>query len=247
MKFSITRLETTASTQNALMECAEKENLPEGSVFICKNQYAGKGQGTNKWESKDGENLTFSLLLKPSFLPISHQFDLMQALSLAIKDFVGEYVGNKVRIKWPNDIYVGKDKICGCLLQYKVVGNTADTAYCGIGININQEKFSFAPNPTSLYLQTGRKYDLEKLFDELLQDVARRYDELRSGEIGKIKAEYLEYLLYKDITAEYIYKGKTIKAAIKDVDSYGHLILRQDNGEMLNVELKELVFTHREA
>lgn len=247
MKFSIIRLETAASTQTALMEHADKENLPEGSIFICKNQYAGKGQGTNKWESEEGKNLTFSLLLKPCFLPASRQFDLMQALSLAIKDFVEEYVGKNVSIKWPNDIYVGKDKICGCLLQYKVVGDTVDTAYCGIGININQEKFSFAPNPTSLYLQTGRKYDLAELFELLLRAVAERYEELRNGEIDKIKAEYLEYLLYKDVPAEYIYKGRPIKATIKDVDSYGHLLLLPENGDMLKVELKELVFTHREA
>lgn len=247
MKFSIIRLETAASTQTALMDHADKENLPEGSIFICKNQYAGKGQGTNKWESEEGKNLTFSLLLKPCFLPASRQFDLMQALSLAIKDFVEEYVGKNVRIKWPNDIYVGKDKICGCLLQYKVVGDTVDTAYCGIGININQEKFSFAPNPTSLYLQTGKRYDLAELFKPLLRAVAQRYDDLRKGKIDKIKAEYLEYLLYKDVPAEYIYKGRPIKATIKDVDPYGHLLLQPENGDMLKVELKELVFTHREA
>ncbi len=246
MQFFITRLKTAASTQNALMERAEKEHLPEGSVFICENQYAGKGQGSNKWESEDGKNLTFSLLLKPRFLPIGNQFDLMQALSLSIKDFVEEYALRGVSIKWPNDIYVGKDKICGCLLQYKLIGDTIEEAYCGIGININQDKFSFAPNPTSLRLLTGRTYDLQELFEQLLRAVAKRYKELQEGNIVKIKSEYLESLLYRDVPAEYIYKGKAIRAEIKDVDNYGHLLLRLESGLMLNVELKELVFTHKE-
>ena len=113
MKFFIDRRQYTASTQSDLIELSEREDLPEGYVIVADGQCEGKGQGTNKWETQDGKNLTFSFLLKPNFLTVDRQFDLMQALSLAVVDFVRMYVDDEVFVKWPNDIYIGKEKLCG--------------------------------------------------------------------------------------------------------------------------------------
>lgn len=245
MKFYIDRRKYTASTQNDLIELSEREDLPEGYVIVADGQYEGKGQGTNKWETQDGKNLTFSFLLKPNFLTVDRQFDLMQALSLAVVDFVRMYVDDEVFVKWPNDIYIGKEKLCGCLIYNKIVGNSLDCVYCGIGLNVNQTDFVYAPNPTSLCLQTGCKYDLKKLLNQLLVCLFQRYEQLKSRKIDVIKADYLDCLLYRDVFAEYIYKGKEICAKAVDVNAYGYLVLEKENGEKIEAELKELVFTHR--
>lgn len=246
MEFVISKKQNIVSTQSDLMALSRNYYLEEGFVLIADSQSAGRGQGSNKWESEPGKNLTFSLLLRPSFLPVAHQFDLMQALSLAVVDFVSLYVKDGVSVKWPNDIYIGKKKICGCLIQNRILGCSLDEVYCGIGININQEVFSFAPNPTSLFLETAREYDLDDLLVRLLACIAKRYEDLQSGLIDKMKQEYLSKLLYKGVFAEYIYNEKRIQGCIVGINEYGYLILECKNGERIEAELKELVFTHKE-
>ena len=140
-----------------------------------------------------------------------------------------------------------KDKCCVCRIQNKIVGSVLEAVFCGIGININQTDFTYAPNPTSLALHTGRQYDLKTCLDSLLQHIARRYEQLSLGDIEAIKSEYLDRLLYKDVKAEYIYNGKKIVATIRGVNSLGHLILETEQGDCVEAELKQLSFTHKEV
>lgn len=150
MDFRVSWLEKTASTQSELIALSQREQLSEGCVLAAVEQSAGVGQGSNKWESQKGENLVFSLFLRPSFLHPARQFDLMQAVSLAIADFVQGFVKRDVWIKWPNDIYIGKDKLCGFLLQNNIVAERLDSSVCGIGLNVNQTKFLLSPHSKPL-------------------------------------------------------------------------------------------------
>src|ERR1700744_4814140 len=73
------------STNNFLKEAlANSTPLIEGTVIMAESQYAGRGQQQNKWNSEPGKNLTFSLLLKPTFLPVNQQFNLTIAISVGI-------------------------------------------------------------------------------------------------------------------------------------------------------------------
>ena len=134
-------VEQSASTQSDLVALSERNVLQQGYVLAAKCQYAGKGQGSNKWEAQPDKNLTFSLYLQPQFLPIVRQFDLMQALSLAIADFVQEYVGQDVWIKWPNDILADGKKLCGILCE--IVNENNKPKYVIVGIGVNVEKCDF--------------------------------------------------------------------------------------------------------
>ncbi len=245
MDFRVSWLEKTASTQSELIALSQREQLSEGCVLAAVEQSAGVGQGSNKWESQKGENLVFSLFLRPSFLHPARQFDLMQAVSLAIADFVQGFVKRDVWIKWPNDIYIGKDKLCGFLLQNNIVAERLDSSVCGIGLNVNQTKFLFAPNPTSLSLHTGKRYELAPLLDLLLEKIDLRYAQLKAGDMEAIRLQYADKLLYRGIDALYIYKGVEICATINGVNCYGHLILQARDGKEICADLKELVFTHR--
>ncbi len=245
MNFSVHWVESTGSTQDDLMKLLSGRPLEEGYVLATKEQIAGRGQKENKWESEKGANLTFSLLLCPHFLPIERQFELMQSLSLAVADFVSQYVQQDVRVKWSNDIYVEKNKICGFLIQNLVEGSLYSNAVCGIGLNVNQRKFFHAPNPTSLSLQTNEVYDLNVMLTSLLDKINRRYEQLKGGDKKTIQAEYLSRLLYRGTFAEYIYKDVRIVAMIETVNEYGHLVLCTQSGERIEVQLKELVFLHQ--
>lgn len=244
MDFSIITIEKVESTQNYLIELSRKTELQEGIVINALSQFKGVGQFENKWESEDGKNLTFSLLLKPCFLNPCDQFLLTQVLSLAISDFLLTQTNKPIYIKWPNDIYIGKNKICGILVNNQLFGARFENSFCGIGLNVNQEIFPPLPNPTSLFLETGKELELNETLKAVLESIDLRYNQLKLGEIEILQRDYMQRLLYKDIFASYIYKGREIEARIFDVNEFGHLLLEERNGNTICCELKEISFTH---
>jgi BirA family biotin operon repressor/biotin-[acetyl-CoA-carboxylase] ligase len=108
-------LKEVDSTNNFLKELlSNSKPLMEGTVIMAENQYAGRGQHQNGWHAEPGKNLTFSLLLKPHFLPVIEQFDLIRAVSLGVFDALQPILGDKLKIKWPNDIYYADFKLAVC-------------------------------------------------------------------------------------------------------------------------------------
>ena len=239
--YNIHWFESLHSTQDYLKNSFD-DSLPKWTVFVAKEQIKGKGQGQNVWESEKDKNLTFSILLYPNFLQARDQFLITQILSLGIYDFLSHYLSN-VFIKWPNDIYVGKNKICGILVQNQIIGMEYSTAFCGIGLNVNQTEFSFAPNPTSLKLELDRSFDLDILLEEVLDCIRIRYEQLENNLIADYKKEYMEKLLLYKVWSKYLYcDNEIMEAKIKDVDNFGRLILENRGGKEIIADLKQLKF-----
>ncbi|HZX59878.1 MAG TPA: biotin--[acetyl-CoA-carboxylase] ligase, partial [Mucilaginibacter sp.] len=115
--------------------------LPDGTVIMADDQHAGRGQQNNRWHSEPGKNLTFSLLLRPSFLSVTRQFDLTRAVSMGIIEALRPFLGEKLKIKWPNDIYYEDRKMGGILIENTLQSNQIKNSVIGIGLNINQEAF----------------------------------------------------------------------------------------------------------
>lgn len=139
-------------------------DLDNLSVIAARCQTAGRGQGDHKWHSLPGENLTFSVVLKfgeRGLAPLAARDALLitETVTLALRLYLEEK-GITVRIKWPNDIYTGDRKICGILIENILQGQDVASSIVGIGLNLNQTEFpSDLPNPVSLALLTGSRYD----------------------------------------------------------------------------------------
>ena len=127
-----TWLDSVDSTNSYCMKLAQSGE-PEGLVVASFFQKQGRGQRGNRWESESGKNLTFSLLLRPSFMKVEEQFDISKIVALAISDWLKS---NNVDacIKWPNDIYVGDKKIAGILIENSFCSSTLDVSIIGIGL-----------------------------------------------------------------------------------------------------------------
>ena len=237
----IVRFDSLEST-NKYCEALDLNEVEDFTCYWALKQTAGIGQRGNHWESASGENLTFSLVLHPSFLPADRQFMLTEALSLAICDFLSTFhFPFSTFIKWPNDIYVDGKKICGTLTSTRLVGNGIAFAVCGIGLNVNQREFpDWVPNPTSVSLLTGERHDLEPLLWQLLVCIEKRYNELKSGQ--DLEPEYLDHLLNLGVPARYKYNEEEIVATITGVDSFGHLLLTAADGRRLSCGMKEIAW-----
>lgn len=269
----IVRFDSLEST-NKYCEALDLAEVEDFTCYWALEQTAGIGQRTpsplrgtppcqggefNRWEAEPRQNLTFSLVLHPTFLPADRQFKLTEALSLALVDLLSTlHPPLSALIKWPNDIYADGKKICGTLVSTRLTGNAIASAVCGIGLNVNQTEFpDWVPNPTSLRLLTGRRYELEPLLRHLLDCIGSRYSDLRSG--CDPEPAYLAHLLNLGSRARYIYKYNNsspklgegdpsetrgeecvITATVTGVDPHGRLLLTVDDGRHISCGMKEI-------
>ena len=204
---------------------SELDNL---SVAAALTQTAGRGQKGNRWLSAPGENLTFSILLRPETLPLSEFMSITYLATLAVRDYLRSQ-GVDAVIKWPNDIYVGRKKICGMLIESVVADKTLMAAIIGIGLNLNQTDFpGELPNPTSARLLTGRSFDLKLALEELMSIFVRLLP-LLQNEAGResLKERYETGLFQKGEVRRYrdFRSGELIDGKILGIAKDGRLNL----------------------
>ena len=229
------------STNDIALQALRQSKAAEGSIFITNHQTRGKGQRGNSWETKPGENLTFSLVLQPRFLDLSEQFVLNMAISNAIRRCIQEYIPG-LMVKWPNDLVVpGFGKLGGILIENLVGSSGWDYAVVGIGINVNQNQF---PNPkaTSLSLVTVNVYPLEELFKLLIVHLEQAYIALKKGKHAEIRAEYLRHLYLFEQQALFTVGEEALAGKIIGLSESGNLLLELTNGQQRSFDIKEIAF-----
>ena len=232
MDFAIIHIDETDSTNRWL-----KENGGDTMVVVTDYQTAGKGCGTNSWESERGKNLTFSILIHPAGLLAKEQFRITEVVSVAMCKTLQSYLDDRVEIKWPNDIYVGDKKICGILIENRLQGQEIKDCIIGIGLNVNQTVFrSDAPNPVSLRQLTGEETDLHGLLMAFLDCFDKEFNS---------KTTCFDYreILYKK-GKDSLYKDKTscFIARLMDVLPDGRLLLLDKEGQERTYAFKEVQF-----
>ncbi|WMJ75441.1 biotin--[acetyl-CoA-carboxylase] ligase [Cytophagaceae bacterium ABcell3] len=213
---------------NALMVEKLSAPLPEGTVLITSCQTAGQGQRGSSWEAEPDKNLTFSLLLKPSFLPISDQFYLNMVICLAISDTLTQYTSKKVTIKWPNDIYVEAKKICGILINNFLKGCQFEHVVVGIGLNVNQENFQ-EPKAVSLKMIEQKEVNLVEVLEILLGNIEKWYLALMQKKYKNIQENYLSKMFR--INEKHLYRSDGIfEGTIRGIDPTGKLAVETEVG-----------------
>lgn len=231
------------STNNFLKQAlANSTPLTEGTVIMAESQYAGRGQQQNRWYSEAGKNLTFSILLKPSFLPVNEQFNLNVAISVGIMNALERVLGPQAKVKWPNDIYYGDHKLGGVLIENIIQGSQIKNAIIGIGLNVNQDSFpSEAANAISVKQILQKDCDLKALLAQICSGIESAYLMLRANNFEQLKMLYLQKLYWIDELKPFQANGIQFKGIIKTVLPDGQLGVSVD-GELKLYDFKEIVF-----
>lgn len=236
----IYRFDTLGSTNDE----ARNPLYREGDVVIAERQTAGRGQRGHTWESAEGQNITFSLILEPTFLPVNEQFLLSEVLALALVDTLVEY-GIEAKIKWTNDIYVGDKKIVGMLIENSLDGGCLARTIAGIGLNINQTEFDpLLPNPTSMALLAGRKFDREEVLNRLMDNIFSLYEALRRGQKEMLQDRYRSTMYCLDERYTYALADGTIfEGVIRGVRPSGELMIEHaSDGALHEYLFKQVEF-----
>ena len=247
MKKKIIRLHHTDSTNTYLSRYAGDSD-DDLVVVTADYQSKGRGQGTNTWESEDGKNLLFSMLVKPTGVEAEKQFVLSMAEALALKEAIDSVIsqscgGEDVRLKWPNDIYWRDYKISGTLIETTLSGKTIKTCIFGTGIDVNQTVFrSEAPNPLSLCSIVGTQIDREALLESIVTCFERYYKMVVDHNYDRIADAYKAALYRRTGMHRYADRNGEFCAEIKDVALNGTLTLHTDTGETRHYAFKEVKF-----
>lgn len=160
--------EITGSTNADAAAMAEE--LPHGAVITADAQTAGRGRRGRAWVSRGGENLYFSLLLRPDFAPDkAPMLTLIMALAVARGIELVYDAAGAVQIKWPNDIVIHGKKVCGILTEMQVEAGRIGHVVIGVGVNVRQRDFS------------GEGLEHASSLDMELGDASGRTDNLSFG------------------------------------------------------------------
>jgi BirA family transcriptional regulator, biotin operon repressor / biotin---[acetyl-CoA-carboxylase] ligase len=165
------------STNTAAMAAAV-DGAPEGSVFLAEEQTAGRGRGANSWQSPRSSGIYCSIVLRPA-LPPSDVLVLSLAAGLAVSSAIRQVDGRvKLDLKWPNDVLIDREKICGILTEMNAEATRVRYIVVGIGINVNQATFPKELQATSLRLATGSEWSRVGLGAALLKSLHLEYRQL---------------------------------------------------------------------
>ena len=189
-------LESVDSTNSYLKRIIKESGLSKGLAVMAKNQTAGRGRLGRAWLSNDG-TLCMSIALKNEYI---EGLTLLAALAVyeALKPFCE---CKALKVKWPNDIICENKKLSGILCE-----RVSEYTVIGIGVNVNDKSFfgEIEHKATSLYLLSGKKYDVAEVFDAIkasFEAVFERYNFTFDGD-AKILYESLCVNFGKTVTTD---------------------------------------------
>lgn len=224
--WQIRTITATGSTNADLAEAA-RQGAPAGSVLVCDHQQAGRGRFDRVWISLPGTSVSTSALLRPRRPALDWGW-LSLLVGLAVADGIRAIGGgDRVTLKWPNDVLIDGRKVCG-ILSERVVTELGDAAVCGWGINVSMSRDELpVPHATSLLL-AGLPTDKNALLAAILGrlgDLAGRWD---AG--ADLSAEYVagcatvgrEVRVHLDEQAP---QGKSVTGRAVGVGANGELLV----------------------
>jgi BirA family biotin operon repressor/biotin-[acetyl-CoA-carboxylase] ligase len=227
------------STNDIAATIGKTKGAFEGTVIVTDHQTKGRGQRGNHWQSTKGENLTFSVILNPTFVKATDHFQLHYVVSMAVYKTLRGLVKD-VKIKWPNDILVKRKKICGILIENSISKGHIENSIIGIGLNVNQTSFDY-DRATSLMDLTGALHSRESILASLCEHLEAAYLSLRAGNLAALKAQYLKGLFQYKQLAVYEAHGETFSGSIEGVDPHGRLMIERA-GDVQYYDFKEVSF-----
>ncbi len=175
--------ELTVSTN---LDAKQAEDAPDKSIFIADTQTSGRGRLGREWSSPKGCGIWMSIYLKPE-TAISDISQLTLIAGLAVTRVI-----ENTTIKWPNDVLMSNKKVAGILTETTLEGGKFKHIIVGIGLNVNNQDFPDELNnkATSLYIETGKTYDREKLICDITKEFFSVYDMFLKDGFFIFKKEY---------------------------------------------------------
>jgi BirA family biotin operon repressor/biotin-[acetyl-CoA-carboxylase] ligase len=232
-------VETTGSTNSDLAARA-KAGAPEGAVLVAEEQTAGRGRLDRQWTAPSRSGLFFSVLLRPSEVPVRRWGWLPLLAGVATATALARAGGVDTGLKWPNDLLVtidGEERKTGGILAERVGSQDGDGVVIGIGLNVTLREDELpVPAAGSLALAGAKGTDRDPLLRAVLRSLAEWYAEWRAvggdPDACRLRQVYAAgcATLGRPVRAE-LPGGETVTGTAVALDDDGRLVIATEGGE----------------
>jgi BirA family transcriptional regulator, biotin operon repressor / biotin---[acetyl-CoA-carboxylase] ligase len=220
--------ETLGSTNAEALALARAGE--RGPLWItAQSQSAGRGRRGNAWISPPG-NLYATLLLTEPSAP-EHAPQLSFVAALALHDAVAaraSQLGPALKVKWPNDLLVGRAKLAGILVEGE--SDPVFTVAIGIGVNCATHPSDVAYPATDL-ASNGVLVTPDALMPQLAMSMQQRLAQWGGGQgFAAIRADWLKRAAGLGEVLRVRLSARELAGRFQGLDEAGRLLLAQDNG-----------------
>ena len=226
---------SACASTNDVVRSRAAAGAAEGLLVVADSQTAGRGRLGRSWHSPTGQNLYFSLLLRPA-LPARDAAPLTLLAGAALARTLAE-AGVAAHLRWPNDLLVpaagGFRKTAGILTEMSSDGERVRHIVLGVGLNVNGPEFppDLAECATSLRMALGRAFDRVRLLVDFLAAFEAIYDDFlaRGPALG-----LAQWRRYADLgrVCRIDRDGARVEGIATDIDEGGALLVRDDAGQV---------------
>lgn len=229
-------LESVDST-NEYAKSMLKKGAVHGTLIVAKQQLNGRGRRGRRWVSAPGDGIFMSLIVQPK-LPLDKTALTTLIAALAVTEAVKEVACISPGIKWPNDILIKEKKVCGILTELEVSHNRPSFVIVGIGINVNMKvlPLQLKDIATSLYMQTGVRYENDKIIDSCMRHFETFYEEYQAaGDFHVLKELYQSYSLNLGRPVTVISGAGSYQGMALGIGDDGQLLVEKEDGQRVLV------------
>lgn len=237
----------TIDSTNTKLKVLAAEGLPEWTVLLAAEQTNGRGRMNRSFFSPEGTGIYMSILLRPDVMPEAAGM-LTVLAAVAVTDAISKVYGIETEIKWVNDVYYQKKKVCGILAEaaLKPDYKTLDYVVLGIGINVEMPKTGFPaelesiatsleknpdsnPNINAFTLKQQKSDRRYELIAAVLQQVNKYYERILKGEKTEIMERYRErsFLIGKTVV---VVGNETECLQVMGIGENGELLVEDVQG-----------------
>ncbi|MEV6654234.1 biotin--[acetyl-CoA-carboxylase] ligase [Streptomyces sp. NPDC051219] len=233
---SLDVVQTTGSTNGDL--AARAEQTPEGAVLVAEEQTAGRGRLDRNWSAPARSGLFFSVLLKPSDVPVERWGWLPLLAGVATASALSRAAGVDTALKWPNDVLVtveGEERKAGGILAERA-GGAGGGVVLGIGVNVTLSNEELpVPGAGSLVLAGAVSVDRDPLLRAVLRSLEQWYGDWREAggdpDLSRLQESYAAgcATLGRTVRAD-LPGGRSVTGEAVAVDADGRLVLATGDG-----------------
>ena len=231
----------TDSTNDQAKKLAE-EGAGQGLLVVSDSQTAGKGRRGRSWESRVGEGIFMTLLLKPDIAPGNASM-LTLVMALAVRAGIRQVTGIDTQIKWPNDVVLNGKKLVGILTEMSAQMNFIEYLVTGIGINANLREFpeELEDKATSLQKEIGHKVNRSALIAECMEKIEENYEIfVKTQDLSGLMAAYQEALVNQDQQVRVLEPGHEYTGVARGINAMGELLVEKEDGTITEVYAGEV-------
>ncbi|MDO5794428.1 biotin--[acetyl-CoA-carboxylase] ligase [Turicibacter bilis] len=210
---------------------------PHGTIILAEEQTQGRGRLGRKFYSPKGTGIYMSIILRPQ-LHLNQAIQVTTTVAVAVCRVIEKLTNQNPHIKWVNDIYLGKQKICGILTEAVTDFESGQVEFIilGIGLNVNTVDF-----PADLHEIAGslnpKDVTRNQLCAHLLNELFSLFSKLNDPQVLE------EYKSKSNVLGNWITFMKnqeSYEAFAEDINEQGGLIVRLKNDEKMILNSGEI-------